>query len=114
MVKWKAHRTKFRSQKFTSHHNKYDQVYKKPRHELVNEPKKQPNKRFLGSDLALKIIIDCRTDKSCNLKINFRFKLHDVINTKNQTVLNQYKIYLKERIANSILYSRLQNWSLLS
>ena len=26
--------------------NKYDQVYKKHRHELVNEPKKQPNWSF--------------------------------------------------------------------
>ena len=34
--------------------NKYDQVYKKDRYELENKPKKQPNKRFLRSDLALK------------------------------------------------------------
>ena len=47
--------------------NKYDQVYKKHRHELVNEAKKQPNRRFLRSDLALKIIMNCRTDESCNL-----------------------------------------------
>ena len=26
--------------------NKYDQVYKKNRHELVNKPKKQPNRTF--------------------------------------------------------------------
>ena len=30
--------------------NKYDQAYKKHRHELVNEVKKQPNRRFLHSD----------------------------------------------------------------
>ena len=36
--------------------NKYDQVHKKYRHELVNEAKKQLNRRFLRSDLALKII----------------------------------------------------------
>ena len=47
--------------------NKYDQVYKKHRYELVNKPKKQPNRRFLRSDLALKVIMDCRTDESCNL-----------------------------------------------
>ena len=50
--------------------NKYDQVYKKHRHELVNKSKKQPNRRFLRSDLALKIIMNCRTDESCNLKKN--------------------------------------------
>ena len=50
--------------------NKYDPVYKKHRYELVDKPKKQPNKRFLRSDLALKVIMDCRTDESCNLKRN--------------------------------------------
>ena len=35
--------------------------------------------------------MDCRTDKSCNLKRNLGFKLHDVINTKEQTVINSIK-----------------------
>ena len=48
--------------------NKYDSVYKKHRYELVDKWKKQPNRRFLRSDLALKEIMDCRTDESCNLK----------------------------------------------
>ena len=47
--------------------NKYDQMYKKHKHELVNNPEKQSNRRFLRSDLALKIIMNCRTDESCNL-----------------------------------------------
>ena len=34
--------------------NKYDPVYKKHRYELVDKPKKQPNRRFLRSDLAIK------------------------------------------------------------
>ena len=42
----------------------------------------------MRSDLALKVIIDCRTDESCNLKRNLGFRLHDVINTKEQTVIN--------------------------
>ena len=71
--------------------NKYNQVYKKHRYELVNKPKKQPNRRFLRSDLALKVIMDCRTDESCNLKRNLGFRLHDVINTKEQTVLQSIK-----------------------
>ena len=37
--------------------NKYNQIYKKRRRELINEPKKKSNRRFLHSDLALKIII---------------------------------------------------------
>ena len=71
--------------------NKYDQVYKKHRYELVDKPKKQPNRRFLRSDLALKIIINCRTDESCNLKRNLGFRLLDMINTKEQTVLKSIK-----------------------
>ena len=50
--------------------NKYDKIYKKHRYELVDEPIKQPNRRFLRIDLALKIIMDCRADKSCSLKRN--------------------------------------------
>ena len=34
--------------------NKYDRVYKNHRHELLDKPKKQPNRRVLRSDLALK------------------------------------------------------------
>ena len=55
--------------------NKYNQVYKKHRHELVGNPKKQPNSRFLHSDLALKVIMGCRTDESCNLKRNLGFSV---------------------------------------
>ena len=64
--------------------NKYGKVYKKHRYELEDEPIKQPNRRFLRIDLALKIIMGCRTDKSCSIKKNLGFKLHDVINTKKQ------------------------------
>ena len=71
--------------------NKYDKIYKKCRYELVNKPIKQSDRRFLHIDLALKIIMDCRTDKSCSLKKNLGFKLYDVINTKEQTIINLIK-----------------------
>ena len=45
----------------------------------------------MRGDLALKVIMDCRTDESCSLKKNLGFNLHDVINTKEQTVLNLIK-----------------------
>ena len=61
---------------------KYDQAYKKHRHELVNEAKKQQNRRFLRSDLALRIIMNCKTDEPCNFLKNLGFQLHDVVNTK--------------------------------
>ena len=71
--------------------NKYDPAYIKHRYELVDKSKKQPNRRFLRSGLALKVIMDCRTDESCYLKIVLGFKLDDVINTKEQTVLKSIK-----------------------
>ena len=71
--------------------NKYDKIYKKHRYELVDEPIKQPNRRFLRIDLALKIIMGCRTDKSCSSKRNLGFKLHDVINAKEQRVTSSIK-----------------------
>ena len=45
----------------------------------------------MRSDLALKVLMDCRTDESCNLKRILRFRLHHVINTKEQTVLRSIK-----------------------
>ena len=35
--------------------------------------------------------MDCRTDESCNLKRKLGLTLHDVINTKEQTVINSIK-----------------------
>ena len=35
--------------------------------------------------------MDRRTDKSCNVKRNLGFRLHDVINTKEETVLKSIK-----------------------
>ena len=40
--------------------------------------------------------MDCRTDESCNLKRNLGFRLHDVINTKEQTVLKSIKDAFEE------------------
>ena len=38
--------------------------------------------KFIHNNLALKIIMDCRTNESCSLKRKLGFTLHDVINTK--------------------------------
>ena len=70
--------------------NKYDKEYKKQRSKL-NESTKQSHRRFIHVDLALKVIMDCRTDESCKFKRNLGFTLHDVINTKEQTVINLIK-----------------------
>ena len=45
----------------------------------------------MRSDLALKVITDCIKDEPCNLKRNLGFRLHNVINTKEQTVLKSIK-----------------------
>ena len=70
---------------------KYNKEYRKCRNELIDEPTKQSHRRFIPNDLALKILMNCRTDESCNLKRNLGFTLHDVINTKEQTVKNSIK-----------------------
>ena len=44
--------------------NQYPKEYKKQRSEL-NESTNQPNRRFIHADLALKIIMNSRTDESC-------------------------------------------------
>ena len=61
--------------------NQCNKICKKHRHELVDKPIKQPKRRFLHIDLALKIIMDCGTDKSCSFLKKLGFKLHDVVNT---------------------------------
>ena len=71
--------------------NKYDKMYEKSRFELVDKPIKRSNRRFLHNNLALKIIMDCRTDESCSLKKTLGFKLHDIINTKEQLIINSIK-----------------------
>ena len=70
--------------------NQYPREHKKQRSEL-NESTNQPNRRFINVDLALKVIMDSRTDESCKFKRNLGFTLHDVINTKEKTVINSIK-----------------------
>ena len=64
--------------------SKYDKEYKKIRSEL-NESTTHSQRRFIHFDLALKVIMNSRTEKK------LRFTLHDVINTKEQTVISAIK-----------------------
>ena len=43
---------------------KYPEKYRSE----LNESTKQPNRRFICNDLALKVIMNCKTDESCSLK----------------------------------------------
>ena len=63
--------------------NNYDKKYKKTT--------KQSHRRFISFDLALKVIMDCRIEESCNFFKNLEFRIHDVINTKEQTVISAIK-----------------------
>ena len=71
--------------------SKYDTEYKKCRFELVDQLNNQPNRRILRNDLALKVIMDCRTDESCNLGKKLGFNPIDIINTKEQTTFRAMK-----------------------
>ena len=64
--------------------NSYDKIYKKSRYELVNKPTKQSNRKFLHINLALKITVDCRTDKSCSFKKNWDLNYTMLIILKNK------------------------------
>ena len=75
--------------KYIKKYNGYKE-YKKQRSQL-NISTKQPNRGFIRVELALKIIMNCRTDESCNLERNLGFTVHDVINTKEKTVINSIK-----------------------
>ena len=75
---------------------KYHSNYIKHRYELLDEPKKQPNSFFSSKDLAIKIIMDCRTTESLNLEKKLGFNLLDVINTKEQTLLESIKDAFEE------------------
>ena len=59
---------------------RYSPEYKKHRYEFVDNPKKQPNRIFLRGGVAVNVIKDCRTPKSCKVKRRLGFKLHDVFN----------------------------------
>ena len=71
--------------------NKYDKQYKKTDLNELNKSTTQSHRRFTHVDLALKVIINSRTDDSCKSKRKLGFTLHDVINTKEQTVINSIK-----------------------
>ena len=114
MVKWKNVQEQLGFKNLPALTNKYDEKNKKRRSEL-NKSTKQPNRRFIHADLALKIIMDCRTDNSCNLKRNLGFTLHDAINAKEQRVINSIKdTFERRKYVNTRHCFRRQNWSLFS
>ena len=61
------HVEKLRHKNLLALKNQYPKEYKKQRSEL-NESTNQPNRRFIHVNLGFKIIMNSRTDESCNLK----------------------------------------------
>ena len=63
--------------------NKQIKKYKKDGSELID------NKKFMHAHegIIIPVIMHCRTPGSCKFKINLGFKLHNMINCKEQTVL---------------------------
>ena len=68
MAKWKNIAEKLGHKNLAAITNRFDKIYKKRRYELVDKLIKQSDRRFLHIDLALKILMNCRTDKSCSFK----------------------------------------------
>ena len=56
-----------RLKNLTARTKKYDKEYQKNRSEL-DESAEQPNRRFIHVDLALKVIMNFRTDESSKFK----------------------------------------------
>ena len=63
---------------------KYLSDHRKRRYELVNEPKKQANIIFIDKQLAIKVIMDCRTTAAAK-------KIMKRLGLKEQTVLTKIK-----------------------
>ena len=70
---------------------RYHPKYRKDRHQLIDNPKNQPNRIFLHRVIAIGVIKDCRTAEACNFKRSLGFELHDVFNTKRQIVVETLK-----------------------
>ena len=53
--------------------------------------KKQSNTIFVEKELAIKVILDCRTTAAHKFRTRLGFKQYDVILTKEQSVLTKTK-----------------------
>ena len=63
--------------------------HRKSIYQLVDKPKKQPNRIFIDKKLATKVIMDGRTTAVHKFRTRLGFKQYDVILTKEQPVLTK-------------------------
>ena len=67
---------------------KYHSDHRKHKYELDEEPQKQVNRIFIDENLAIKVIMDCRTTSAHKLRTRLEFKLY-VILTEEQSLLTK-------------------------
>ena len=60
---------------------RYHLDHRKHSYELIDKPKKQPNRIFINKELAAKVIMDCRARASHKFRPRLGFKQYDVILT---------------------------------
>ena len=68
---------------------KYNSDHRKRSYEIVNEPKKQCNRTFIEEELAVKVIMDCRTTSAHKFRLRLGFKQYDVILNKRTITPNK-------------------------
>ena len=70
---------------------KYSSGYRKHKYELADETEKQPNRIFINQELETIEIVNCRATEAHKFRIRLRSKQHDVILTKERSVLTKIK-----------------------
>ena len=87
--------------KFKTNNPMDDQIKKYKRHgsELLDDEKLV----YVQEGIIIPVIMQCKTPESCKFKRSLGLKLHDVVNCKEQTVLDSIKdVFEGEKNANSI------------
>ena len=79
----------------------YPKNLRKQRQEL-QECIKQLWRRFLREDLAVQVIMDCRTTPTINFKERLGFRRQDPIMTQEQSILTKIRSPLKKQCLNIV------------
>ena len=75
---------------------RYHLHHRKHRYEIAAEPRKQCNGIFIDAELAIRVIMDCRTTLAYKFRTRLGFKQCNVILTKEQSVLTRIMNSFKE------------------
>ena len=81
---------------------KYLSGHRKHRYELADEPKKELNRFFIDKEVAIKVVLDCRTAAAHKIRIQTKLcnlKQRKSINNKNkrsfeeENIKTQYSVF---------------------